>query len=147
MRSNWIKKSPWYKARKETIKVKYQSGGPLKPILNEEQEKKYYILDKDVNYFVNKLNLWEIKTFLSCGGHGRPNEFYIVFRASLAKAFKISQFGYFRVEFADLLWSKKNDFCLKLNYKNENHKKKLLAWASENWEKEESNYWSNHERY
>lgn len=117
-------KSPWWYARKERL---YTSN-----ILTGKK----HLLDKDVNYFVKKLWSKGIKTVLSCGGHGNPNEFYIIFDCPLKKARNIAKYGYFVIELSNLLWSDKF-YRLSLHYRGEEEKRRLLALASLAWENEE----------
>jgi len=121
-----IKNSPWWRERKKTVSIQ--------PNLNVPVYQHEISLDKDVNYFVNKMTSIGIKTILSCGGHGNPDEFYIVFDCPLKTARKIANIGYFTVELASLVWAPTKYYRLSLKYKSEKQKYRLLALASEAWE-------------
>lgn len=88
-------------------------------------------IDSGVNYFVLMLEQLGAKTEFSCSGHPDcPNQFYIVFRATITLAEKIRACGFFAVE----LEGKKCWSLRTRNIKDDKERQDFLRLAATQWE-------------
>lgn len=141
--------SPWMRAYR---KVLYRYNAGRKVGLHGRVKYDPVPIDRGVNYFVEALERLGATTMYSCDGHGNPENFYVMFKATYKLALKILHAGYFDVE----LNSRKDVFAIHLGpamdhvavgpnkYRSvkvrgkaniSKHWQQTLEWASLAWEK------------